>query len=70
VEQVARRLGRSVAAVRADAAAGRLPGAEKVGWSWVIPESALEQFVKPRMGRRPVHPEKEAVHPQEDVCSP
>jgi excisionase family DNA binding protein len=30
---------------------GRVPNAQKVGREWAIPESALEQIERPKMGR-------------------
>ncbi len=30
---------------------GFVPGAQKVGRTWVIPESSLERIERPRMGR-------------------
>jgi excisionase family DNA binding protein len=54
-EDVARRYGVTARAVRRWCEDGRLPGAERVGTgqraTWVIPESALQGFEPPELGR-------------------
>jgi excisionase family DNA binding protein len=37
---------------------GRVPGAQKVGRTWIIPESSLKLIDKPVMGRPPKEEDK------------
>jgi excisionase family DNA binding protein len=32
---------------------GRVPGVQKVGRTWIVPESSLQKIEQPRMGRPP-----------------
>jgi excisionase family DNA binding protein len=51
--EVAERLGVSDQAVLNWIKDGRVPGAQKVGRTWVIPEDSLELIERPSMGRPP-----------------
>ena len=46
-EQLAQRLGVKPTTIRKDAAAGRIPGARKIGRDWTFPEDA-QRHVAPR----------------------
>lgn len=43
-DEAARRLGISARTVRLAAMQGRLPGAARHGWMWMIPEEGLQAF--------------------------
>ena len=38
---------------------GRFQGAMKIGWSWIIPKEAVENFQRRRRGPRPKTPQNE-----------
>jgi hypothetical protein len=68
VREVAARLGAGESSIRVWAAAGRFPGAEVVKPPvgvpyWLIPEKALDGFVKRGVGR-PTKVSKPASHPR------
>ena len=51
--EVAERLEVSDQAVLNWISQGRIPGAQKVGRTWAIPESSLDKIDRPPMGRPP-----------------
>lgn len=54
--EVAARLGAHPRTVQLWCEAGRLPGAQMVGRTWVIPEASLTAFERPRIGWEPGRP--------------
>jgi predicted site-specific integrase-resolvase len=57
-KDTAERLGAGESSVRLWCEQGRFPNAQKVGWSWIIPESDLKGFEKHKPGPKPARSSK------------